>query len=347
MEDSASRRFPSTQKAPSEPLAPPRLLDLVHARMRRSNYSLRTERAYSDWIRRFILANGKRHPAEMGEAEVEGFLSQLAVEGQVAAATQNQALAALLFLYREVLSLELPWMGSIVRAKRPQRLPVVLTPEQVGALLNRLTAVHWLQAALLYGSGMRLLECLRLRIQDVDLPRRQIIVRDGKGAKDRVTVLPDSLREPLVRQMAESKAQHDRDLAAGYGAVYLPFALARKYRGAARNWVWQYVFPAQRLSRDPRDGTKRRHHWDPSALQRAVRDAARQCELPKPATCHSLRHSFATHMLESGADIRTVQELLGHADVSTTQIYTHVLNRGPLGVRSPLDLARLVGSGGI
>jgi integron integrase len=314
-------------------------MDMVRARMRRANYSLRTERAYSDWIRRFILANGKRHPAEMGAEEVEGFLSQLAVQGNVAAATQNQALAALLFLYRELLSLELPWMTSIIRAKRPQRLPVVLTREEVAGLLNQLTGAHWLQAALLYGSGMRLLECLRLRIKDVDLPRRQIIVRDGKGAKDRVTVLPDSLSEPLARQIAEARAQHDRDLAAGFGAVYLPFALARKYRGAACNWVWQYVFPAQRRSRDPRDGTERRHHWDESALQRAVREAARRCGLPKPATCHSLRHSFATHMLESGADIRTVQELLGHADVSTTQIYTHVLNRGPLGVRSPLDLA--------
>jgi integron integrase len=317
--------------------APPRLMDTVRARMRRANYALRTERAYTDWIRRFILANGKRHPSEMGEGEVESFLSELAVTHEVAASTQNQALAALLFLYRDVLGIDLPWMESIVRAKRPRRLPVVLTTKQVRDLLNHLHGVHWLQASLLYGSGMRLMECIRLRIKDVDLARRQIIVRDGKGSKDRVTVLPDALREPLRRQIEEAKAQHERDLAAGFGSVYLPFALARKYRRAAREWIWQYVFPAQRRSRDPRDGTERRHHWDASSLQRAVKEAVARCNLPKHATCHSLRHSFATQLLESGADIRTVQELLGHKDVSTTQIYTHVLNRSGLGVLSPLD----------
>jgi len=336
-----------SEQTPTKPLpaplvneantVPPRLLDLVRSRMRRVNYALRTERAYSDWIRRFILANDKRHPAEMGADEVEAFLTELAVDGKVAAATQNQALAALLFLYREVLGIDLPWMQSIVRARRPQRLPVVLTCQQVRNLFNQLSGVHWLQASLLYGSGMRLMECIRLRIQDVDLARRQILIRDGKGSKDRITVLPDTLRDPLRRQIAEAREQHGRDLAAGFGSVYLPFALARKYRSAAREWIWQYVFPAMRRSRDPRDGSERRHHSDASALQRAVKDAARRCDLPKHATCHSLRHSFATHLLESGADIRTVQELLGHKDVSTTQIYTHVLNRGGLGVLSPLD----------
>lgn len=313
------------------------LLDQVRRKMRRANYALRTERSYTDWIRRFILANEKRHPAEMGADEVETFLTELAVDGKVAAATQNQALAALLYLYREVLGIDLPWMHSIVRAKRPQRLPAVLTQQQVRSLLNHLSGIHWLQASLLYGSGMRLMECIRLRIKDVDLARRQILVRDGKGSKDRVTVLPDALREPLRRQIAQAREQHGRDLAAGFGSVYLPFALARKYRGAAREWIWQYVFPAYRRSRDPRDGCERRHHWDASALQRAVKEAARRCDLPKHVSCHALRHSFATHLLESGADIRTVQELLGHADVSTTQIYTHVLNRGGLGVLSPLD----------
>jgi integron integrase len=328
---------PPKSRTSTDSGSPPRLLDLVRARMRRANYALRTERAYTDWIRRFIVANAMQHPAEMGETEVESFLSELAVAGKVAAATQNQALAALLFLYREVLGIDLPWMQSIVRAKRPQRLPVVLTPRQVRDMLNQLSGVHWLQASLLYGSGMRLMECIRLRIKDVDLARRQIIIRDGKGSKDRITVLPDALREPLRRQLAEAEEQHDRDLAVGFGSVYLPFALARKYRNAAREWIWQYVFPAQRRSRDPRDGAERRHHWDASALQRAVKVAVQRCNLPKHATCHSLRHSFATQLLESGADIRTVQELLGHKDVSTTQIYTHVLKRGGLGVLSPLD----------
>ncbi len=321
----------------SESTKPPRLLDQVRARMRRLGLAIRSEEAYVGWIRRFILANEKRHPREMGAREVEAFLTALAVRDQVAAATQNQALAALLFLYREVLETELPWMDDIRRAKRPERLPVVLSREEAGALLGELSGSCWLQAAILYGSGLRLMECLRLRVQDVDFARREITVRHGKGGKDRRTMLPAALVEPLRAQLAEARRLHERDLAAGFGAVWLPDALARKYPNAAREWLWQYLFPASRRSVDPRSGVERRHHLDESVLQRAVKQAARRAQLGKPATCHTLRHCFATHLLESGYDIRTVQELLGHADVSTTMIYTHVLNRGGRGVVRPLD----------
>jgi integron integrase len=314
-----------------------RLLDEVRRRLRVKHYSLRTETVYVGWIKRFIIANGKRHPREMGVLEVEQFLSTLAVEGQVAASTQNQALSALLFLYREVLQQELPWMDEIQRAKRPKRLPTVLSREEVAALLDQMSGVTWLMASLLYGSGLRLMECLRLRIQDVDFVRCEVTVRQGKGGKDRRTMLPKMLIEPLQSQLAEAKRIHARDLAAGFGEVWLPDALARKYRNAAREWAWQYVFPATTRSTDPRTGITRRHQLDESVLQRADKNAARRAGNAKPATCHTLRHSFATHLLEEGYDIRTIQELLGHKDVSTTQIYTHVLNRGGRGVFSPLD----------
>jgi integron integrase len=315
----------------------PRLLDQVRAKLRRLGLARRTEEAYVGWIRRFVLANGKRHPVAMGALEVEAFLTGLAMHGHVAPATQNQALSALLFLYREVLGIELPWMDEIRRAKRPQRLPVVLARNEVGALLDELQGLPWLMASLLYGSGLRLMECVRLRAKDVDFERHEITVRQGKGGKDRRTMLPVRLEAPLRAQLDEARRVHERDLAAGFGEVWLPDALARKYKGAAREWGWQYAFPADRRSTDPRSGVVRRHHVDESVLQRAVKGAARQARIGKPATCHTLRHSFATHLLEAGYDIRTIQELLGHKDVATTQIYTHVLNRGGAGVLSPLD----------
>lgn len=316
---------------------PPRLLDQMRARMRRLGLSLRTEEAYVGWVRRFILANDRRHPRELGARHVEAFLTHLATRAHVSASTQSQALSALLFLYREVLQQELPWMDEIRRAKRPQRLPMVLSREEVAALLSEMSGVTWLMASLLYGSGLRLMECLRLRVQDVDFLRREITVRHGKGGKDRRTMLPAMCIEPLQGQLAEAKHIHERDLRAGFGEVWLPDALARKYVNAAREWAWQYVFPAATRSTDPRSGVTRRHHLDESVLQRAVKNAVRRARIAKSVTCHTLRHSFATHLLEEGYDIRTIQELLGHKDVSTTQIYTHVLNRGGRGVFSPLD----------
>jgi integron integrase len=305
----------------------PKLLDQLRARIRRLGLALRTEQAYVAWVRRFILFNGKRHPAQMGEAEVEVFLTHLATQGKVAASTQNQALAALLFLYREVLGRELPWMEDIRRAKRPERLPLVLSRDEVGLILGAMNGVSGLMASLLYGSGLRLMECLRLRVQDVDFARHEILVRHGKGGKDRRTVLPTLCVDGLRVQLAHARRVHERDLAAGFGAVWLPNALARKYRNAEREWCWQYVFPSVSRSIDPRDGVERRHHLDEGVLQRAVKAAVRRTGIDKSATCHTLRHSFATHLLESGSDIRTIQELLGHSDVSTTMIYTHVLNR--------------------
>lgn len=315
----------------------PRLLDQVRGKIRLKHYSLRTEQAYSDWIRRFIHFHGKRHPREMGAAEVESFLTHLAVVGKVAASTQNQAKSALLFLYKEVLESELPWLDNVEQAKAPKRLPVVLTRAEVQALLTRLEGTHWLLASLLYGAGLRLMECLRLRVKDVDFARKEILVRDGKGFKDRVTMLPVALIEPLRTHLERVRELHRQDLADGYGAVYLPYALERKYPNAAREWAWQYVFPSAKRSVDPRSGETRRHHVQDQALQRAVKQAVRDADLAKPATPHTLRHSFATHLLEGGYDIRTVQELLGHSDVSTTMIYTHVLNKGGHGVLSPLD----------
>jgi integron integrase len=317
--------------------ARPRLLDELRARMRRLGLALRTEEAYAGWVRHYILANDKRHPREMGVREVEAFLTGLATRDHVAASTQNQALAALLFLYREVLGQELPWMDGIRRAKKPERLPTVLTRDEVAMLLAQMSGVTWLMAGLLYGAGLRLMECLRLRVQDIDFARREITVRQGKGGKDRRTMLPAMTADALQGQLAQARRLHERDLAAGFGVVWLPHALDRKYANAAREWVWQYVFPASVRSIDPRTGVERRHHLDEAVLQRAVRAAVRRAGVAKPATCHTLRHSFATHLLEAGQDIRTVQELLGHADVRTTQIYTHVLNRGGHGVISPLD----------
>jgi integron integrase len=313
------------------------LLDQVRDRIRRLGMAKRTEEAYVGWIRRFILANGKRHPRDMGSSEVEGFLTRLATEGQVAASTQNQALAALLFLYREVLGVELPWMENIRRAKQPEHLPTVLSRSEVAALLTELTGQNGLLARLLYGTGMRLMEVLRLRVQDVRFERNEICVRRGKGAKDRITLLPQGLKAALQVQVSTVRVLHAEDLAAGYGRVWLPDALARKYPNADRELGWQYLFPSDSRSRDPRSGRVMRHHLDERGLQRAVRAAAQRAGLDRPVGCHTLRHCFATHLLEDGYDIRTVQELLGHADVKTTQIYTHVLNRGPRAVRSPLE----------
>ena len=316
---------------------PVRLLDEVRRRLRLKHYSLRTEQAYLGWIRRFILANRKRHPRELGVVEVERFLSTLASEDQVAAGTQNQALSALLFLYRDVLSMDLPWMENVVRAKRPRRVPTVLSIAEVRQLLAALDGRSWLVASLLYGTGLRLMECLRLRVKDVDFARNEITVRDGKGGKDRRTVLPRTLVEPLQREIARAAVLHQQDLAEGLGEVWLPHALARKYPQAGRDFGWQYVFPSARRSVDPRGGAVRRQHYDDAVLARALKAARGRIGLAKPVTAHTFRHSFATHLIEAGYDIRTVQELLGHKDVATTQIYTHVLNRGAGGVLSPLD----------
>jgi integron integrase len=305
--------------------------------MRVLHYSYRTEAQYVQWIRRFILFHDKQHPVRMGAPEVESFLTHLAVQGRVAAPTQNQAKAAILFLYKHVLGQELDWLDGVTTAKASAHLPVVLTTEEVRAVLARLTGINWLIASLLYGSGLRLMEAVRLRVKDVEFSRREVLVRDGKGGKDRVTMLPDRLVEPLRDHLARVKRLHDKDVAAGHGEVYLPFALERKYPHASRQWGWQYVFPAQRLSLDPRSDRGRRHHVDEKGVQRAMKEAVRDADVVKPATPHTLRHSFATHLLQSGHDIRTVQELLGHRDVATTMIYTHVLNRGGRGVLSPLD----------
>ena len=320
-----------------EGLRPSRLMDEVRRKLRVKHYSLRTEQAYVGWIRRFILSNRRRHPRELGGVEVEAFLSHLANEGEVAAGTQNQALSALLFLYRAVLGIDLPWMEGIVRAKRPQRVPLVLSRDEVQRLLALMQGQCWLVASLLYGTGMRLMECLRLRVKDVDFARNEILVRDGKGAKDRHTLLPRSLVEPLEREIERSRVLHAADMAAGSGKVWLPHALARKYPNASREFGWQYVFASTRPSRDPRSGAMMRHHVSDAVLARALKTARQRAGIVKPLTAHTLRHSFATHLIDAGYDIRTVQELLGHSDVATTQIYTHVLNRGGLGVLSPLD----------
>jgi integron integrase len=290
------------------------------------------------WIRRYILFHGKRHPRELGQEEISGFLTALATRGHVSASTQNQALSALLFLYREVLGSEIGWLDGLVRAKRPVRLPVVLTRDEVRALLSHLNGAPWLMASLLYGAGLRLLECARLRVKDVDFARLEILVRDGKGQKDRITMLPVKLKAPLATHLETVRRQHEADLLRGEGSVALPDAIARKYPSAETDWGWQWMFPATRFYVDRHTGKRRRHHLHESVLQRAVREAACAAGLTKHATCHTLRHSFATHLLEAGSDIRTIQELLGHKDISTTMVYTHVLNRGGLGVRSPLDL---------
>jgi integron integrase len=317
-------------------------MDKVRAAIRVRHYSIRTEQAYTHWVRRYILFHGKRHPETMGAAEVGAFLTHLAVEGKVSPSTQNQALNALVFLYDKVLEKPLGQVQGVVRAERKQRLPVVLTQSEVAGVLARLSGVHWLIACLQYGSGLRLMESIRLRVKDLDFDHRAVLVRDGKGGKDRVVTLPDELVEPLKAHQANRSVLFEQDRRAGYGTVHLPHALARKYPNAPREWGWQYVFPSGRISRDPRSGEQRRHHIDESAIQKAVRRAVVETGITKPASCHTLRHSFATHLLERGADIRTVQEQLGHADVRTTQIYTHVLQRGGRAVRSPLgDTLRL------
>jgi len=313
------------------------LLDRLRGAIRLKHYSIRTEHAYVDWVRRFILFHDKRHPQELGVAAVTEFLTYLAADRHVAPSTQNQAKSALLFLYRSVLDIDLPWLGEIVAAKETRRLPVVLTHAEVRALLHELNGTMGLLAALLYGTGVRLLEALRLRVKDVGFERREILVRAGKGGKDRVTVLPENLILPLQHHVSRVKALHDRDLVEGFGDVWLPNALAEKYPATSRSWGWQWVFPSKVRSVDPRTGQVQRHHLNETTVQKAVAGAARRAGIAKPCTPHVLRHAFATHLLQAGYDIRTVQELLGHSDVSTTMIYTHVMNRGGRGVLSPFD----------
>ena len=322
----------------TNPAQPPKLLDQVVAKMRVKHYSLRTEKSYVDWIKRYIWHFDKRHPKDMGAAEVEAFLTHLAVQRNVSASTQNQAKSALLYLYKEVLGVELPWLDNVTQAKVPQRMPVVLTQAEVLAVLSRMDGTMWLIASLLYGSGLRIMEALRLRVKDVDFAQREILVREGKGFKDRVTMLPLSLVEPLKAHLLKVQALHNDDLSAGHGEVFMPMALDRKYPSGGKSWSWQYCFPSVKLSVDPRSKVIRRHHADEKTVQRAVKKAVKLAGIVKLATPHTLRHSFATHLLAGGYDIRTLQELLGHADVSTTMIYTHVLNKGGKGVSSPLDI---------
>jgi len=317
---------------------PPKLLDRVRAEIRTRHYSPRTEEAYVGWVRRFILFHNKRHPAAMGADEVNAFLSSLAVEGHVSATTQNQALCAILFLYRYVLRDPLPWIADIVRAQRPERLPVVLTPQEARLVIDHVEGVSRLVVQLLYGSGLRLLEALQLRVKDIDFGRGEILVRDPKGRRDRVTMLPRVVEIELRAHIEKARRIHDEDVRLGFGSVVLPTALDRKFPNASRDWLWQWVFPATSRYVDRSTGTERRHHLHESAIQRAVHGAALRSGVPKRVTCHTFRHSFATHLLERGQDIRTVQELLGHRHVETTMIYTHVLQLGAKGVRSPLDL---------
>ena len=316
---------------------PPKLLDQVSAKMRVKHYSIRTEKSYIDWIKRYIWHFDKRHPKDMGAAEVEAFLTHLAVDRNVSASTQNQAKSALLYLYKEVLGVELPWLDNVTQAKVPQRMPVVLTQAEVQAVLSRMDGTMWLIASLLYGSGLRIMEALRLRVKDVDFAQREILVREGKGFKDRVTMLPISLVEPLKAHLLKVQTLHNDDLNSGHGEVFMPMALDRKYPSGGKSWSWQYCFPSVKLSVDPLAKKIRRHHADEKTVQRAVKKAVKLAGIVKLATPHTLRHSFATHLLAGGYDIRTLQELLGHSDVSTTMIYTHVLNKGGKGVSSPLD----------
>jgi len=322
------------------PNQPPKLLDRLRIAIRLKNYSIRTEQAYVAWAERYIRFHKLRHPQEMGAPEIEAFLAHLAVECNVAASTQNQALCTLLFLYKHVLDQELPAKINVLWAKKPERLPTVLTREEVWQTIDQLSGVHHLMATLLYGTGMRLMECIRLRVKDVDFGQNLILIRDAKGDKDRITLLPKSTQESLQKQLVWAKTLHDHDLAQGYGMVFLPDALERKYPNANKEWGWQYVFPADKYSVDPRSNIARRHHHHENSLQKRVKQATQNSGITKHVTCHTFRHSFATHLLEDGYDIRTVQELLGHKDVSTTQIYTHVLNRGGLSVRSPADRRR-------
>jgi integron integrase len=327
----------SQPQAQTLPAKQPKLLDQVRTTIRLRGMSYETEKAYADWIKRFIIFHHKRHPKEMGAPEIRDFLAHLVNDRNVAPSTQNQALHALLFLYREVLRIELPVIGDLQPAKKSPRAPVVFTREEVEVILSRMEGTKKMMASLLYGTGLRLIELLRLRVKDIDFQSNQITVRQGKGGKDRVTMLPQSLKEPLRQHLVKVKEAHEIDLREGFGNVGLPFALEKKYPNAVKEWKWQYVFPAPKRSIDPRSKIERRHHLDPSVLQKAVKEAMRAARITKHGSCHTFRHSFATHLLEAGHDIRTVQELLGHADVSTTMVYTHVLNAGGLGVRSPLD----------
>jgi integron integrase len=315
-----------------------KLLDQVRSVIRQKHYSIRTEHAYVQWIKKFIFYHNTRHPKDMGEKEISQFISYLATHKRVASSTQNQALNAIVFLYKQVLNIELGDFGRMKRAKKPEKLPTVLSKTEARRVLAEMSGLHRLMAQLLYGSGLRLMECVRLRAKDIDFEQNHIIVRDGKGMKDRTTLLPEQLKMLLSDQLERVKILHEKDLKNGYGEVYLPFALERKYPHAAREMGWQYVFPSLRISMDPRSGKMRRHHISESGLQKAVRYAGRRAGILKPVSPHTFRHSFATHLLEAGYDIRTVQELLGHKDVSTTMIYTHVINKGGMGVRSPLDL---------
>ena len=315
----------------------PKLLDQLRQALRSRHYSRRTELTYCMWVKRFIFFHNVRHPAEMSEAEINAFLTHLAVGEKVSASTQNQALSALLFLYRHVLAREIGELGNVIRARTPHHVPVVLTRDEVKNVLDRLKGDKWVMAVLLYGAGLRLMECLRLRVQDIDFGANQITVRDGKGEKDRRTILPTAVKAPLREHLKQVRLIHDKDLAEGWGRVEMPYALARKYPNAATDWNWQWVFPQEGRWKNERTGEQGRHHTDESILQKAVKGAVREAGICKHATCHTFRHSFATHLLEGGYDIRTVQELLGHSDVRTTMIYTHVLNRGGLGVKSPID----------
>jgi len=315
----------------------PKLLDQLREALRARHYSRRTEQTYCLWVKRFIFFHNVRHPTEMAEPEINAFLTHLAVKEKVSASTQNQALCALLFLYRHVLGREIGDLGEVIRARKPKRLPVVMTREEVKKVLANMTGDKWLMASLMYGAGLRLMECLRLRVQDIDFARNEILVRDGKGAKDRLTMLSESLKGPIKDHLKKVKTIHERDLADGWGRVQMPSAMDRKYPNAPRDWRWQWVFPQENRWRNTKTSEEGRHHIDESLVQKSVRDATTKTGLTKRATCHTFRHSFATHLLEGGYDIRTVQELLGHNDVKTTMIYTHVLNRGPTGVRSPVD----------
>lgn len=316
---------------------PPKLLDRLRFELRTEHYARSTEQAYVDWAHRYILFHNKRHPAEMGAEEIKRFLTHLAVERHVAASTQNQALCALLYFYRKILKKEIKQV-EVVWAQRPKRMPEVFTPEEAMAVIDRLTGKYWMTGMLMYGAGLRVIESLRLRVKDIDFGYKKITVRDGKGEKDRVVMLPEVLIEPLQKHLPEVKKQHEADLKAGFGTVYMPYALDRKYPHKNKEWAWQYVFPASQISVDPRSGIKRRHHLDESAVQKAVHEAIRKAGIHKHASCHTFRHSFATHLLEAGYDIRIVQELLGHEDVETTQIYTHVLAKRLQSVRSPADM---------
>jgi integron integrase len=319
---------------------PSQLLEQVRNCIRARHLSYRTEKTYLQWIRRFLWFHALKHPRNLGASEVGAFLTSLAVNNKVSASTQNQALAAVLFLYRDTLQLELPWLSDVVRAKRPVHLPVVLSRSEVQSILARLNGTLWLIASMLYGSGARINECLQLRVKDVDLARRELVIRDAKGQKDRVTVLPESLVAHLRDHLAKVRLLYEADRVANKAGVSLPFAIRRKYPGAATSWPWHWVFPAKSFCRDPYSGEYGRFHLHPQNIQRAVKEAIRAAGIEKPASCHTLRHCFATHLLEDGYDIRTVQELLGHADLKTTMIYTHVLNKGGRGVRSPLDAGR-------